>query len=135
MNYRALPLISVTVTASLLVLSSSAIAAIDCGNAMTQADMSQCAASELDREDKKLNAAYSAYRKKLSPEQQQQFKNVQLAWIKFRDLACTFESSSSSGGSVHGMAMGSCLKAKTMQRTADIEAMSKCEEGDVTCVR
>ena len=116
-------------------LSAGAGAAVDCRNAMTQADMNQCAALDLERENARINASYNAYRRTLAPEAQAQLKEVQLAWIRFRDLACRFESGSSAGGSVNSMAMGRCLQAKTRQRALEIEVLGKCEEGDVTCRR
>lgn len=109
--------------------------ALDCANAMTQAAMNQCAAQELEREDKKINATYKELRSKLAPDQQNQLKDVQLAWIKYKDLACKYEAGGVEGGSLYPMVLASCLAQKTRQRSAELAAMGKCEEGDVSCRR
>jgi uncharacterized protein YecT (DUF1311 family) len=67
---------------------SSFTLALDCQNHQTQTDMNQCASIDLGRETKKLNKTYNNFKAKLNPTQKQQFKEVQLAWIKFKDLAC-----------------------------------------------
>jgi len=125
---------SLVLSVSALVSSGTARAA-DCANATTQAAMNQCAAQELEREDKKINASYKELRSKLAPEQQNQLKEVQLAWIKYKDLACKYEAGGVEGGSVYPMVLASCLAQKTRQRNAELAAMSKCEEGDVSCRR
>ena len=109
--------------------------AVDCAKAITQADMNQCAAQELEREDKKINATYKDLRSKLDSEQQNELKNVQLAWIKYKDLTCKFESGGAAGGSMYSMILASCLAEKTRQRNAELALIGKCEEGDVSCRR
>ncbi len=65
--------------------------------------MNQCGGSDLERETKKINKAYNDYRAKLTPEQKLEFKEVQLAWIKFKDVACKFEASGVEGGSAYSI--------------------------------
>ena len=113
--------------------ASSGALALDCSNAQTQTDMNHCAASDLDRETKKINKAYSDYRAKLNPAQKQQLKDVQLARIKFKDLACQFEASGVEGGSAQAMVLANCLADKTRQRSKEIEALGSCQEGDLSC--
>lgn len=107
--------------------------AADCANAMDQLTLNQCAADDYAAQDKQLNQLYGEYRKGLGEGQKQQLKAVQLAWIKFRDLACAFESSSVEGGSVHGMVLNACLAQKTAARVKEIELLANCEEGDLSC--
>jgi len=95
--------------------------------------MNQCAASELDRETNKINKTYNEFRKKLNPTQKQKLKEVQLAWIKFKDLACQFETSGVEGGSAHSMILMNCLTEKTRQRNKELDALSRCQEGDLSC--
>jgi uncharacterized protein YecT (DUF1311 family) len=112
---------------------SSFTLALDCQNHQTQTDMNQCASIDLGRETKKLNKTYNNFKAKLNPTQKQQFKEVQLAWIKFKDLACQFESSGVEGGSAHSMVLDGCLTEMTRQRNKELEAMSNCQEGDLSC--
>ena len=83
---------------------------------------------ELDRETKKINLTYNQFRSKLNPAQQQNIKEVQLAWIKFKDLACQFEASSLEGGSAYAMVLTGCLTEKTRQRHQELRALKDCEE-------
>jgi uncharacterized protein YecT (DUF1311 family) len=112
---------------------SSTIAALDCGNPQTQTDMNTCASLELDRETKKINLTYNQFRSTLNPTQKQKIKEVQLAWIKFKDLACQFEASSLEGGSADAMVLNGCLAEKTRQRHQELRALKDCEEGDLSC--
>ena len=112
---------------------SSYALALDCQNPQTQTDMNQCATANLDRETKKINKTYKDFRAKLNPTQKQQFKEVQLAWIKFKDLACQFEASGVEGGSAYSMVLAGCLTEKTRQRNKELEALGNCQEGDLSC--
>lgn len=106
---------------------------LDCNNAITQGDMNECAYRDLKREDQALNAAYNAYRARLSATQKEQLKNVQLAWIKYRDLACTYDSSGVEGGSVHLLIYTQCIMRRTHQRLEEIKALANCGDGDLNC--
>ena len=118
---------------SLLFVSGAALS-LECEDPMTQLDMNLCASAELDRETKKINKTYNNLRAKLNSEQKQQIKEVQLAWIKFKDLACKFEASAVEGGSVYSMVLSECLTAKTRQRHKELERINSCQEGDLSCV-
>jgi uncharacterized protein YecT (DUF1311 family) len=87
----------------------------------------------LDRETKKINQTYNTVRAKLSPKQQQDFKAVQLAWIKFKDLDCKFQASGVAGGSAYPMIVSECLTAKTIQRNKELDYLLNCQEGDLSC--
>jgi len=115
-----------------LVYSGSA-KALDCQNQHSQADMSQCAGADLDRETKRINEIYNKYRAKLNISQKEQFKQVQLAWIKFKDLACQYEASGVEGGSAYSMVVAGCLIQKTQQRNKELELLNNCIEGDLNC--
>lgn len=115
-----------------LCISSTALA-LDCQNPQTQTDMNQCASLDLDRETKTINKTYNDLRKKLNHSQKQQLKELQLAWIKFKDLACEFEASGVEGGSAHSMVMAGCLTEKTRQRNEELKVLGNCQEGDLSC--
>ena len=106
---------------------------LDCDNAMTQMEMNQCAAQAFERQDQQLNRVYNQYRAGLQPKDRQALKQVQLAWIKFRDLACAFESASVEGGSAYPMVLNGCLAQKTAARVKELEQLAICEEGDLSC--
>ena len=113
-----------------LAVSVNVAWALDCRNPQSQTELNQCGNSDLERETKKINKAYNDYRTKLNPEQKQDFKEVQLAWIKFKDLACKFEASGVEGGSAYSMILSGCLTAKTIQRNKEIE---RCPPAGTAC--
>ena len=123
--------------AALLSLSTLSIAAhaLDCDKAATQSDMDECSTQALNKADAELNQTYIDYRNRLNKAQQNQIRDVQLAWIKYRDLSCKYASASTTGGSAHGMALQSCLTQKTQERTKELKALSSCPEGDISCPR
>ena len=120
--------------AALLLCAGSALAA-DCTKAATQAEMNACASETLTQNDADLNATYMAYRDKLNKAKQNQLREVQLAWLKYRDLSCHFESAASAGGSAASLALQTCLADKTRQRADELKNLAGCKEGDLSCVR
>ena len=114
------------------VISATAFAA-ECGELDTQAAMNQCVMVQFQQLDKEMNKAYTEYQSRLDRRQKRQIKEVQLAWVKFRDLACTFESSGVEGGSAHPFIFRSCLAEKTRARLSDLTRLISCEEGDLSC--
>lgn len=123
--------------AALLSLSTMSLAAhaLDCDKASPQSDMDQCATQALNKADAELTQTYVGYRNRLNKAQQNQIRDVQLAWIKYRDLSCKYASSSTTGGSAHSMPLQSCLTEKTAERTKELKALSRCPEGDLNCPR
>lgn len=113
-------------------LFSNLVSASECKD-QTQYGLNQCANAELARETNTINKSYNTLMSKLNPSQKRQLKQAQLAWIKYKDLACKFESSGVEGGSVRPMVLSNCVSKKTAQRNAELEALGKCEEGDISC--
>lgn len=108
-------------------------AASACDSPSTQLDINACAGETHAKADGELNRVYAAYRKRLPEGQAQQLKQAQLAWIKFRDTSCVFESSGVETGSAHAMVYQGCLTAKTKERVQALKALSSCKEGDLSC--
>ena len=101
----------------------------DCGNAQTQMEMNQCAAQAFERQDQQLNRVYNQYRAGLQPKDRQALKQVQLAWIKFRDLDCRQVASIYKGGSMQPMVHAHCLAERTRERITHLEQMADGVEG------
>ena len=116
----------------LLYISAHAVAA-NCTDPKSQLEMTTCAGQEYASQDQKLNAAYSRYRSRLSESQKNQLKEAQVAWIRYRDLACDFESSAVADGSAHRMVRYECLTEKTVARLREITKLMECKEGDLSC--
>lgn len=115
-----------------LLLSTAALAD-DCDNAQTQADMNTCAATQLKAADAKLNGAYTTAMKRAPDATKTLLKTAQQKWIALRDADCALISSGTEGGSVQPMIHTQCLTDKTVERTAWLESLLNCEEGDLSC--
>lgn len=117
-----------------LLLGTTAVAhAADCGEFHTQSQMNQCASRAYQKADAELNAQYNAYRAQLDETQKRDIKQIQLAWIKYRDLSCAFEASGVQGGSVYPLIMSTCLTDMTQERLQQLKRLANCEEGDLSC--
>ena len=118
-------------SAALLLLPALPLHAqtLDCDNAMTQTEMNQCAAQALEQEDQRLNRVYNQYRAGLQAKDRQALKQVQLAWIKFRDLDCKQVASVYEGGSMQPMVHAHCLAERTRERITHLEQMADGAEG------
>ena len=108
-----------------LFVSAPAFAATDCANAVRQGDMNQCAADAYKREDARLNTLYKQLVGLSDKAEAARLKQIQLAWIKFRDLHCTYEESRYEGGSMAPLVRFNCLRDLTRQRNDTLQALVK----------
>lgn len=122
---------SIVIAATLLF--SSAALAEDCNNAQTQADMNACASNQYKDADAKLNAAYGTAMKRAPDATKALLKTAQQKWIALRDADCALIGSGTEGGSVQPMIHAQCMTDKTVERTAWLESLLNCEEGDLSC--
>lgn len=107
---------------------------VDCQNAMTQIDMTQCASQDYEAADAELNLAYQAaiavmasIDAGLSADQQgaeNALREAQRAWITFRDQNCLAEGYTWYGGTGQGMVELNCLARLTRVRTEDLALLS-----------
>ena len=111
------------------------LAAVDCNNAVTQADMNRCASLAFGLIDDELNTAYKKITAGLESSELELLKHSQRAWIKFRDAECEFQSSFTRGGSVRPLVHANCLTDITNQRVKDLQFYLTCPEGDLACPR
>lgn len=114
---------------AMLLLGSTAAKASTCDDPKTQMDINRCASSALDAEAAAINSVYSRYRAGLNSVEKKQLKDVQLAWIKFKDLACKFEASTVEGGSMQPYVLAQCLIEQTKVRRKQLEALLRCDSG------
>lgn len=105
--------------------AASAMAAEDCKNPVSQMAMNVCAGKDYQREDATLNKRYKELVAKLEKDRRAKLKQVQVTWIKYRDLQCDFDSSNYDGGSMYPLVRSSCLARMTAQRNKELEAMLK----------
>ncbi|MDR2080391.1 MAG: lysozyme inhibitor LprI family protein [Campylobacteraceae bacterium] len=115
------------------ILSAVFATAHECGDAEIQADLNACMTAEYENADKALNAVYSSYRAVLNNSQKATPKNAQAAWIEYKDLSCSFESSAAEGESIRLIIFNQCLTKKTKIRTEEIKELLSYREGDLAC--
>ena len=107
----------------------------DCTAATTQARMNECAHEDFLAATAAYAASYQAVAGKLIPKQKDQFRRTQKLWIQYRTAACNFESSGVTGGSAQAMVKTQCDARMTRARTAELEKLASCQEGDLSCPR
>ena len=103
--------------------AGSAVAAENCKNPQSQLAMNSCAAKDYEREAVRLNKTYKELVAKLEKYRREKVKEIQIAWIKYRDLQCDFDSAAYEGGMMYSLVRSSCLSQMTKQRTKDLKAM------------
>lgn len=110
---------------TLILLAAAAFilpaAAQNCKNPETQLAMNLCAAKDYERDDARLNKSYRELVAKLETARRDKLRDLQLAWLKFRDLQCDFQSVQYEGGSMYSLVRSSCLADLTKQRNKDLK--------------
>ena len=101
--------------------------------AQDQTTLNAQAGAELQKSDQRLNAVYKALRGRISEASKARLQTAQQSWLRFRDQECAFETAGTDGGSIHGMMVAVCQTRLTDQRTADLEKLLNCQEGDLSC--
>lgn len=103
-------------------------AATDCSNPMAQGDLNTCAAEAYRREDLRLNSLYKqliGLSEEVDKADVVRLKQIQVAWIKFRDLHCDYEENRYAGGSMASMVYFKCMQNLTKQRNDTLQALVK----------
>ena len=108
---------------------------IDCANAISTVDMTDCAQHDFETADKALNLSYDAAIKVMTaidadlPKSEQgavaALKAAQRAWITVRDQTCTAEGFTWAGGSGRGLVELSCKARVTKSRTDDLNILAE----------
>jgi uncharacterized protein YecT (DUF1311 family) len=111
------------ILASIVLASAPSHAAIDCDNATNQGDMNACAAQAFKREDARLNVLYKKLSGLSDKAEVAKLKQIQLAWLKFRDLHCQYEEGRYEGGSMAPLVGNNCLRNLTKQRNETLQAV------------
>jgi uncharacterized protein YecT (DUF1311 family) len=109
---------------------------VDCANAMSQADMNQCAYQDFEKADKELNAVYKEAMKsqqEVDKEAAQMdpayvgavkaLRKAQRAWIDYRDGHCDGVGYEAVGGSMQPMLISGCLATMTTTRTKELREL------------
>ena len=96
-----------------------------CADAQTQADMNICWGKEYKAADATLNQVYGQLTRKLDDADRTQLKQVEAAWLKYRDANCEFVGDQYKGGSMRPMIVAMCLADTTRNRTTELRNQIK----------
>jgi uncharacterized protein YecT (DUF1311 family) len=96
-----------------------------CASAQSQADMNDCWGREYKTADATLNQVYRQLVSKLDDEEKAQLKQVESAWLKYRDANCDFVADQYKGGTIRPMIDAMCLADMTQNRTAELRFQIK----------
>jgi uncharacterized protein YecT (DUF1311 family) len=88
-----------------------------CPGSNSQHELNRCAARARDKADAELNKVYRELLKDTGTAERAKLRAAQLAWIKFRDAHCDYESVGNQGGSIYPMVYSFCLARVTAERT------------------
>ena len=99
-----------------------------CANAQTQADMNICWGKEYKAADATLNQVYGQLMRKLEEADKAQLKQVETAWLKYRDANCEFVADQYKGGTIRPMIEAMCLADTTRNRTTELRNQIKDRE-------
>ena len=93
-----------------------------CPNAQTQAELNDCAGREYKKADAELNQTYQKLVALLEADDKAQLRDVENAWIKYRDANCNFVADQYKGGTIRPMILGFCLADVTRNRAAELKS-------------
>jgi uncharacterized protein YecT (DUF1311 family) len=92
-----------------------------CPGSNTQFELNQCAARARDKADAELNKVYRELIKDTGTTERAKLRAAQLAWLKFRDAQCDYESVGNKGGSIYPMVSSFCQAKLTTARTKQLQ--------------
>lgn len=113
--------------------AASVPAAADCAGATTQLAMNDCAQKDFLAAGQGYSASYKALAGKLGAKDRKQLIRMQRAWLSYRTAACDFEAGNVAGGSAQAMVRSQCAARLTRARTAELQKLANCPEGDLSC--
>ena len=92
----------------------------------TTFEMKQCSAKKYKQADGELNEVYQQLMSKLDDEgHKTSLKTAQVAWLKYRDTNCDFESYLNRGGTIYSVIVTECKTSMTTSRTKEMKEQIK----------
>jgi uncharacterized protein YecT (DUF1311 family) len=107
---------------------------VDCSHQETSLEGKICADHDLTIADGELDMLVAAMLKKYGKTDAGLLKSAQDRWSQFRTAECTFETASTTGGSIHFQMVDLCLAKLARARTRDLKAQRDCDlDHDASC--
>ncbi len=108
---------------------------VDCGNAVAQSDLTDCAEADWAKADAALNEAYAgavaamreidSYLDDGEKGAEDMLRKAQRAWIEYRDAACAADGYRMNGGSAEPMVVYGCMARLSEEQTAFLNALTE----------
>lgn len=118
-------------------MMGASLAWADCADPQDQAEINQCAGSDWQAADAKLNSTYKELIGSIDDGWGQSLRSAQRAWVSFRDAECEFESMGWEGGSGRPAVQAGCLTRVTEERTKVLNELLTCDpenyDGKLEC--
>jgi len=119
---NAIALLSMTLLAAVSVAAQKPKEKDPCADAQTQLEMNMCAGKAYKEADAELNRVYQKLAAMLDDAEKTQLKNVETAWIKYRDANCEFVADQYKGGTIRPMIYALCMGDVTKNRTTELKS-------------
>lgn len=94
-----------------------------CGQQATTVAIVDCVAGLYESWDGKLNTAYGDAMSHLAPERAAALRDVQRAWLAYRDANCAFYRTGE--GTIASIEAATCMFALTRDRARELETMQQ----------
>ncbi len=108
--------------------------AMDCKDPPDQMTMNLCAAGDAKAARDELDALYGALLARLAePSDRDLLTKSQTDWEAYSRSECAFETSGSTGGSIHRMVVSLCLTRAARERIKTLTDVRDCGESDMGC--
>ena len=108
--------------------ADSSLAKINCAEAETQLEMNVCSGEKFKLADEELNRLYKEKLDTLTADRES-FRDMQRAWLVFRDKACFYETGPrEEGGSNWPLSYAICMEYHTKKRIEDLKKYLQCTQ-------
>jgi uncharacterized protein YecT (DUF1311 family) len=113
---------SAIATAALLLAATLTYAADPCEKAVTDAQLIECESKAFSAADAKLNVTYNKLAKLLDAEGKKKLKEVQRAWIAYRDANAVFVGDLNRGDTAERLNSVATMARMTEDRTKELQS-------------
>jgi uncharacterized protein YecT (DUF1311 family) len=106
----------------------------DCSKETAQMALNQCTGDNLAAANAALTQLYGKMLAiESDPKAKEQFKDIERAWVAYKDKQCQWETAGDEGGSIWTMEYNQCEIEKTDARIRELERAAGCTGSVSTC--
>ncbi len=99
----------------------------------TTYELNVCAGRDYKKTYAALATAYGALYAKYDAPNKKLLLASQIAWEKYRDAECAYETAGTVGGTINSTMATNCANTQAAARLKQLNAQANCEEGDMSC--